>query len=222
MTAPLLSFALWLPWNDAHASTPHHHSHAASQHLSGHQLRLRGSWSAGSTDPTRVRPLLAPTVFPARVRTSSRPAPDLRARGAVDQAPGLSPSHRGAGPPQSGGKKAGTGDATPPPCPYLKFLDVSPLANRSPPCPERRPMNGAFGSLPALRPVRLFPTSSRGGRGAGAGVGRGDARRARSQSGAGSALMDGASGQWRGASSTSRRGESVIWRRPTITCSSCC
>lgn len=164
------------------------------------------------------------TDSPARVRTLLRSRP--RAAGARSRwrrsSRSTSPRVAGRDLPRVRGRRRGHGVHAPCPGLHLKPLYSLQLANRSPPCPEPRPMNCAHGPLPAPLPVRPFPRSPRDGRGAGSGVGLGDAPWAGSQWEAEWALMDGGSNQWRGAGCTSRRGESVIWRRPTITCSSCC
>lgn len=180
---------------------------------------------AGARDPPSACALCwRLTVSRARVRMLPGPAPGLLERGTLGPSPWGSPSLRGQGgaTPESGQQGGDSGCHTHCPGLLLKPLDSSRLANCSPPCLKRRPMRGALGPLPAPGPASPFPRSSRDGRGTGAGVGRGDARRAGSQWEEVWALMDGTSDQWRGAGCTSRRGESVIWRRPTITCSSCC
>lgn len=168
----------------------------------------------------RVRPLPAPNGF------ACASSPGCGGAEPLAQIPRSTPFRGGEGQGgaslESGKESRDTRDHAPCPGLLLKPLDSSPLANRNPPCLERQPMSGVLGPLPAPRPARPFPSSPRDGRGAGAGVGCGDAPKAGSQWEANWALMDGNSGQWRGAGRTSRRGESVIWRRPTITCSSCC
>lgn len=180
---------------------------------------------AGARAPPRACALCwRLTVSPVRVRRHPRPRPQAAgARNRWRLSP-HSPAPRGrdGASPESEKEGGDLGCHSPYPGLHLKPLDSSSLANRRPPCPECRPMRGALGPLPAPSPARPFPRSPRDGRSTVAGVGRGDARRAGSQWEVGWALMDGASGQWRGAGFTSRRGESVIWRRPTITCSSCC
>lgn len=163
-----------------------------------------------------------PTVSSVRVRTRPRPRPrTASARSRWRRSPPF-PTHQGTGRGRPGvGRRRGHEMPRP-----RRSLFEAPrvlTAGQSQPSLSRAPANERHvRPLPALRPTRPFPRSPRDGRSTGAGVGRSDARRAGSQWGAGAVLMDGASGQWRGTGRTSRRGESVIWRRPTITCSSCC
>lgn len=210
---------------EAEASRGHHRSQQAFPRSSRSLLSLRGPRRREPETPCTCALCWHLTASLVRVRKLPRPLPGLRGRGAVGADPSELPASLGGlgGASRESGKESrDPRDHAPCPGLLLKPLDSSPLANRSPPCLERRPMSGALGPLPAPRPARPFPKSLRDGRGAGAGVGCGDAPKAGSQWEANWALMDGNSGQWRGTGRTSRRGESVIWRRPTITCSSCC